>query len=116
MEANIVIMKCSSTNGFVGVRVQKMEDGDWHRTWAFKINPKTANREGYDSTMIHGSLCCTEEFPGCPYCGNMSLYYCCKCKHIVCYNGTDTHVVCPWCGYSAALRTAEYLNLSAGRF
>lgn len=116
MEASIVIMKCSATKGFVGVRVQKMEDGDWHRTWAFKVNPKTANREGYDQTRIRGSLCSTPEYPGCPHCGNQSLYYCSRCDHIVCYNGTDSYVTCPWCGYSAYLTEGGPLNLNAGSF
>lgn len=116
MEASIVIMKCSSTNGFAGVRVQKMEDGDWHRTWAFKINPKTANREGYDQTRIHGSLCSTPEYPGCPHCGSQGLYLCSRCDHIVCYDGKNKNVVCPWCGYSASVVSVEALDFKAGSF
>lgn len=50
-----------------------MRDGDWYRTWAFKLNDKLAKREGYELQSISGSLIATEDFPGCPYCGAHSF-------------------------------------------
>ena len=44
-----------------------MDNGDWYRTWAFKINEKLAKREGYEMQSISGSLTETANFPGCLY-------------------------------------------------
>lgn len=64
VEASVIIMKRGITKKLSGVRVQKMEDGDWQRTWAFSLKEKTASREGYSQTQIHGSLRKTDDYPG----------------------------------------------------
>ena len=65
MEASVLVMKCGLSRNTFGVRIQKMRDGDWYRTWAFKLNDKLAKREGYELQSISGSLIATEDFPGC---------------------------------------------------
>lgn len=97
MEANILLFKCNKTNQVYGVRVQKMKDGDWWRTWTFKIKPQHAKSEGYDKTQVQGNLNSTEEYPGCPHCGTRGFVQCGKCQKISCWNG-ETSLVCPWCG------------------
>lgn len=97
MEANILLFKCSKANQVYGVRIQKMKDEDWWRTWAFKIKPNNAKSEGYDKTPIQGNLNVTGEYPGCPYCGAVGFVQCGKCKKVSCYNG-ETSLTCPWCG------------------
>lgn len=97
MEANILLFKCSKAKRIYGVRVQKMKDGDWWRTWAFKISPKQAQHEGYDRTPVQGNLNATEEYPGCPYCGANNFVQCGNCQKISCWNG-ETQLTCPWCG------------------
>jgi hypothetical protein rflaF_15811 len=98
VEASVIVMKCGITKKLSGVRVQKMEDGDWYRTWAFPLKEKTASREGYSQTQIHGSLRKTDDYPGCPHCGSKGFYLCYKCNKVVCWNGIDSNGVCPWCG------------------
>ncbi len=97
MEANILLFKCSRSNQLYGVRVQKMKDGDWWRTWAFKIKSQYAKREGYDRTQVLGNLNSTEDYPGCPYCGTYGFVQCVQCKKLSCWNG-ETSLICPWCG------------------
>lgn len=97
MEANILLFKCSKANQMYGVRIQKMNDGDWWRTWAFKIKPHNAKSEGYDKTPVQGNLYPTQEYPGCPYCRTNGFIQCGKCKKISCWNG-ETSLDCPWCG------------------
>ena len=52
MEASVLVMKCGLSRNTFGVRIQKMRDGDWYRTWAFKLNDKLAKREGYELQSI----------------------------------------------------------------
>ena len=97
MEAAVLVAKCPKHKLLYGIRTQKMNDGDWWRTWAFPIDEKRARREGYDQTIVQGSLNCTEDYPGCPYCKKTGFYECGSCHKIVCYSG-ESQVVCPWCG------------------
>lgn len=97
MEAAVVVAKCSKGKRTYGIRTQKMEDGDWWRTWAFPIDEKRARKENYDQTKIQGNLYCTEDYPGCPYCGTKGFVLCGNCHKISCWNG-ETSLTCPWCG------------------
>ena len=50
IEAAVITAKCSKGKRTYGIRIQKMEDGDWWRTWAFPIDEKRA------STVIQSKL------------------------------------------------------------
>ena len=106
MEANVLLFRCPNAKRSYGVRVQKMRDGDWYRTWAFKLSEKTARREGYDRSVIRGNLYATEEYPGCPYCGAKVFVMCGSCNKISCWDGTD-RFTCPWCGVSSGVSEAD---------
>ena len=43
-------MKCPETGKIYGVRTEE-RDGDWVRTWAFKISERTAANEGFDKAV-----------------------------------------------------------------
>ena len=94
-----------------------MKDGDWWRTWAFKIKPEQAKREGFDKTSIQGNLCCTDEYPGCPYCGSYSLVQCNRCQKASCWNG-ETGMTCLWCGnyMDNIVEATEKLHFTGDRF
>ncbi len=96
MEAVVILEKCSKNRRAFGVRTQKMEDGDWWRTWAFPIDENRARSEGYDLTPIQGNLYRLEEYPGCPYCGAYNFVQCGRCHKISCWNG-EKALTCPWC-------------------
>jgi len=117
MEANIVLFMCSKAKQAFGVRVQKMNDGDWWRTWAFKIKPQHAKSEGYDKTPVQGNLNPTEEYPGCPHCGSHGFVQCGTCKKISCWNG-ETSMVCPWCGTNMdnIVTATEKFNVTGDKF
>ena len=115
MEANVVLMKCSATKHLFGVRIQKT-DGDWVRTWAFKINEARAAKEGYDKTKISGTLNETEGFPGCPYCGKRGFFICGYCKQVACMEYNDQSATCPGCGRQLTLTVADRFDVGAGAF
>lgn len=116
MEANVVLMRCVSNKKLFGARIQKMPNGDWNRTWAFKINESIASREGYTSTSIQGSLSRLNEYPGCPYCGNKGFFQCGKCHKLTCDSGKDTYLVCSWCGYGANASVSNSFNVDTDAF
>ena len=97
MEATVILAKCSKAKRTYGIRIQKMEDGDWHRTWAFPVDEKRACNEHYDETSVQGNLRATEKYPGCPYCGTKGFVQCGSCHKISCWNG-ESRMTCPWCG------------------
>ena len=97
MEAAVILAKCRKRNGIYGMRAQKMEDGDWWRTWAFPIEESRDYEKEFPDSSLRGNLYNTKQYPGCPYCGSVNLVQCNKCKKLSCWNGED-HLECPWCG------------------
>ena len=103
MEATVILAKCKQGQIY-GIRVQKMEDNDWWRTWSFPIKELQAAREGYDTTNIHGNLYATPEYPGCPYCESKTFVRC-DCGKITCWGG-ELFMSCSWCGKSGTVADA----------
>ncbi len=96
MEATVIMVKCSESKQTFGMRVQKISDDDWERTWAFPIKDEVAKNEGYDKTKITANLFTSSEYPGCPHCKTMNVVQCATCGKLNCYNGEDT-MICGWC-------------------
>lgn len=115
MEATVILTKCSKNNQLYGVRIQRMEDGDWWRTWSFPVNERRAGKEGYDKEKVRGNLYATKTFPGCPYCGTSSFVQCNKCNKLTCWNG-ETRMNCMWCGNDMdnIVSATEKFNVSGG--
>ena len=115
MEATVILAKCPKTREAYGMRTQKMEDGDWWRTWAFKISSNRAKSEGYDLNKIKGNLYHTSTYNGCPYCGSFGFVKCGKCQKLTCYNN-ETSLTCQWCGNQMTNITAaeDGFELSGG--
>lgn len=117
MEESILLFKCSQAQQLYGVRVQRMEDGDWWRTWAFKVKSQSAPSEEYGKTPVQSNLYATAEYPGCPYCGTSTLVKCGACQKFCCYHG-ETSLVCPWCGNKIEniVTATEKFNLTGYEF
>lgn len=90
--------KCQKSKQTFGIRAEKI-NSDWHFTWAFAIDEKTAKREGYDSTTVKGNIIIDNEYPGCPYCNSKNFCQCGVCHKIGCYDG-GKFFTCPFCGNS----------------
>lgn len=97
MDATIIMIHCSKQHKAFAARAEKKSDGDWWRTYAFPISERIAHAEGYDQTPVRGNLYCTENYPGCPYCGSMNFVHCNKCHKLTCWHG-ESKMICPWCG------------------
>jgi hypothetical protein len=110
VEASVITTKCGKSGKIYGIRVEKSGD-DWIRTWAFPIKDDVAKREGYDKNIIRGSLRCTDEYPGCPYCGGKSLLLCQNCSRVSCYED-ETPAHCPWCGATSDTHTVDEFEIN----
>lgn len=114
MEATVILQRCGKSGRTFGVRCEKMQDGEWHRTWAFPIDENRARHEGYDKTEIKSHLPATDDYPGCPYCGCQGAFYDYNCGKISCYYGEKVFT-CPWCSNTYnAVTTTEKMSLSGG--
>ncbi len=98
-EAVIVLCKCAKRYKTFGIRAEKTGRDHWDFTWAFPIKDETAHREGYDRTTVGGDIDFTEEYPGCPYCGNYGFVLCPRCNKISCGYESDRIQPCEWCGF-----------------
>ena len=117
MEANILMCGCGENRRAYGIRVEKKADGDWHRTWAFPMDPRKARREGFDKVRVKGTLPCTAEYPGCPYCGTKGIVRCQNCGMLSCWHREDS-MECAWCGQQMnhISVTEKKIELSGGQF
>lgn len=115
MEASVILAKCPNRGGrLFGMRIQKMQDGDWWRTWAFPIDEQRAKGEGYDVREARGSLNALASYPGCPYCKARGFVQCGRCHKIICWNNEE-QMTCPWCGnHMASIVTADSFDVSGG--
>lgn len=105
MEANVILMKCPECDKIYGVRIEKYMN-DWYRTWAFPLDSKKAEKEGYDKTRIVGNLYPADEYPGCPYCKAVRFLTCGTCGKLSCWNGEEK-IRCSWCGTKGRIMTTE---------
>ena len=109
----VFLQKCRNGK-LIGVKVEK-HNGDWLRTWAFKIDEKEAKKEKFDDTIIEGSFYETETYPGCPYCKSHSFFICGTCKKINCYNG-EKEATCNWCKITAETNIVNNFKIQSGEF
>lgn len=115
MRAEVILMKCPENGGIYGVRTEERH-GDWYRTWAFKVNERTAAREGFDKTVIRGNLIPDDEYNGCPYCKAVYFVQCSRCGKLSCWNGEE-RMTCAWCGLTGDTRqTEEAIDVEGGGY
>ena len=113
MEANVILAKCSTHNKPFGIRIEK-RNGDWVRTWAFKMDEAKAKREGFDITPIAGSLAAVDNFPGCPYCESFGFVVC-GCGKMSCLSSGALSAQCHWCNtHMENIVKAESFKLKGG--
>lgn len=112
-EATVLACKCSDKRQTYGMRVER-KNGDWYRTWAFKIDESAAKNEGFDSVKIRGSFAAEDGYPGCPYCGG-TAFFVCTCGKLNCYHGGEK-AKCYWCNETKGLKTVEELDVSGGGY
>lgn len=95
--AQVLVVKCSTHKKMFGMRLEEVQHRQWAINWAFPLSERRVSAEKYDRTKIEGAFSFTEEYPGCPYCGNSGVVSCGFCGKLSCWNGNDTHT-CGHCG------------------
>ncbi len=108
VNATVLVFRCDKTGQSYGVRVQKMSNGDWVRTWSFPLQEEAIQFEKYEKQKIVGNFDCTEEYQGCPYCGAFGFVKCGSCGKISCYRkDMKEFFTCQWCGDSGGVSEAK---------
>jgi hypothetical protein len=110
IKAKVVLCKCPRNKRLYGMRVEE-RGGDWVRTWSFKVDETAAKREGFDTETTRGTMHPTPDYPGCPYCGGMTLNQC-TCGKIFC--GKMGEATCPWCGATGIYSQVDKLSVQGG--
>ena len=110
-EITIAICKCSNRETY-GMRLEK-KNNKWEYTWAFPINAKAAQTEGFDCSVIEGPFIEGKEYPGCPYCKTKNFFRCGTCGHLNCWDGVKNRVTCKWCDNTSGISgTIQKLDTS----
>lgn len=112
-KAVIALCKCGESHKAFGVRFEQMTESSWTYTWAFKINEKSAKREGYDATVINGNIEPSDDYPGCPYCGS-KYFMICGCGKLNCNILIGNKATCNWCGETGTVSDYAGGGFSAG--
>ena len=113
-EAVVILCKCGRTHKLYGIRTEKVARKHWLMTWAFPIKEKTAEHEGY-GTSIDGKIDFSDDYPGCPYCEQAEWVMCGCCGRLSCSAVHNGMFICEWCGYQGS-EMSEYdgEEISAG--
>lgn len=112
-EARIALCKCKEAKKIYGVRMEKVQGG-WDCTWAFPISEKSAKREGYDETILKGSIGHTPDYNGCPYCGRKYFVVCGTCHRLNCNIITGNTFTCEWCGTTGTISDYDGAGVQSG--
>ena len=96
MDAVIVLSRCASSGKLFAIRIEKRGDCVWVFDWAFAVRELAAEREGYDTTTVEGTICQGDRYPGCPHCGSKGVFLC-SCGKLNCWDGVRRRVTCAWC-------------------
>ena len=110
IEATVIIAKCKKSQKTYGIRIERRRS-EWYKTWAFKINEKSARREGFDKTAINGKFIACEEYNGCPYCHSREFIKC-GCGKISCWNG-EKIIKCIWCGANGEISRVDKMEINS---
>ena len=96
VNAQIIIVKCKSSKKLFGARIEEQKDKSWIMNWAFPINEKIAQNEGFDKNKINADIYIDTAYPGCPDCGAKNIVCCKGCGKLSCYND-ESSFNCAWC-------------------
>ena len=113
-KAFAIMAVCPETKKYYGVTVDQIRRGAYKFVWAFPIDRDKAQREGYDSQHVHGSIELDIDYPGCPYCKSNQFIFC-SCGAVMCWHGQRV-VKCPKCGQSGEVTAATSFDLHGGGF
>ena len=103
VEAAVVAAVCGKRRSGFGIRVERSSGSVWRITWAFPLDAAQSRREGYVSESLKGDFFVDEAYPGCPGCGQASIFYCNGCQTVGCWDG-GSHASCGSCGVNARVQ------------
>ena len=97
-EMMAVMSRCVKTKKLFGIRLDTNNGKNWEAAWAFPLKEGAEKREKGFSVTIAGTFEAGQNYPSCPYCGNIGCFMCMACGKLSCWDGKLMHTVCPHCG------------------
>lgn len=113
-KAFAIMAVCPEAKKYFGVTVDFLREDAYKFVWAFKIDREKAQREGYASRRVHGSVELDSEYPGCPYCKSKDFVFC-SCGAVICRHGQRI-MTCPSCGRTGVITSVSSVSLRGGGF
>lgn len=98
-----VMCRCVKTKKLFGIRLDSNNGKDWEAAWAFPLKEGADKREKGYTDSVKGNFYIGDDYPGCPYCGNLDFFMCGRCGKLSCWDGETKHVVCANCGNESCL-------------
>jgi hypothetical protein len=115
-EATVIMATCQTYRKVFGIRAEKIQR-NWHFTWAFSVDVKSAHREGYDTATVKGNIIIDDDYPGCPHCLNKNFVQCGSCNKISCWDNESRIFKCPVCGNVGEIKTVNsFDNITGGGY
>jgi len=115
-EAAVALCKCTTCHQLFGIRLEKTSSNTWKQDWAFPVQENCAKHEGYGTVMVKGNVEITDDYPGCPHCGNKGIFICSCGKTNAMerdYNPSKTFR-CEWCGNESTLGEYDGSGFESG--
>jgi hypothetical protein len=108
----VIYGNCTNQNKAIGIRFEKRGEV-WVLHWSFRTEEHSAQK--INSGAINMTNLDTDpSFRGCPYCDNMTFWYC-NCGNANCWDGTTLTVWCPTCKEGGELGELDGIQGGSGR-
>jgi len=107
-----VIARCPNSGQMYGITVDETGPDEYSFIWTFKVTQQQAERENYTSNTVHGEVLHDDNFPGCPYCGETSHFFC-HCGNVQCCPSDDTWARCMKCGWEGEIHHATEFDITS---
>lgn len=96
MNVEILAGRCRRGLGAFGLRLEERADRVWRVTWAFPLDERRLQSEGYGGHTLWGKIDIDRDIPCCPRCRAPSITKCGVCGKITCWDESPTNQ-CQWC-------------------
>lgn len=114
-EGVTVPARCIKTRRLFGVYFEEGDAGMWLAGATAPMDPSALDAVG-DGVEIRGDIVVGVDYAGCPHCKGKFLLKC-GCGRLMCWDGEERLLFCPWCGRKGGVGEGLVGNLSgtAGR-
>lgn len=114
--AMVIPAKCKTSKNLFGIRAEQFEN-TWSLTWSFPIKETTIEKERLSNNSVSGTVIISQDYPGCPHCGNPSMVVCGCCGKTSCFEPYSKEFKCPWCNSTGMVQmTNSFDEIKGGGY